>query len=228
MSIWNKLFSAVKGGVNEAAESVADSQAIRILEQEIREANNELRKSDQALVSIVAKHKLSKQKIAGIQASVDEYENYARQAMEKGDQTLALECAQKVAELRSQIEQEEVYANQFAQSQTQLQANIAKSKQQLRQLTQQVDIVKANEAVQKAQSNISSANTGSNAKMQTAAQSLERIKQRQAQKTAEFEAASELAQMENGDALDAKLAQAGITGSNTDAQSELERILGKK
>ena len=43
MSVWKKLITAVKGGATEAAQSVADSQAIRILEQEIREAKEELR-----------------------------------------------------------------------------------------------------------------------------------------------------------------------------------------
>ncbi|MGL5553451.1 MAG: PspA/IM30 family protein, partial [Plesiomonas shigelloides] len=52
MSIWKKLFTAVKGGVNEAAETIADSQALRILDQEIREAKEELRQSDSALASI--------------------------------------------------------------------------------------------------------------------------------------------------------------------------------
>ena len=40
MSVWKKLITAVKGGATEAAQSVADSQAIRILEQEIREAHD--------------------------------------------------------------------------------------------------------------------------------------------------------------------------------------------
>jgi phage shock protein A len=46
MSVWQKLITAVKGGANEAAQNVVDGQAIRILEQEIREAKEELRKSD--------------------------------------------------------------------------------------------------------------------------------------------------------------------------------------
>ena len=53
MSVWKKLVTAVKGGATEAAEAVADSQAIRILEQEIREAKEELRKSDHARTQIV-------------------------------------------------------------------------------------------------------------------------------------------------------------------------------
>ena len=61
MSVWKKLITAVKGGANEAAQSVVDSQAIRILEQEIREAKEELRKSDHARTQILAKFGLTQQ-----------------------------------------------------------------------------------------------------------------------------------------------------------------------
>ncbi|MBF9003631.1 PspA/IM30 family protein [Vibrio nitrifigilis] len=37
MSVFKKLFSAFKGGINDAAESVVDANQLRILEQEIRE-----------------------------------------------------------------------------------------------------------------------------------------------------------------------------------------------
>ncbi len=45
MSVWKKLITAVRGGANEAAEAVADNQALRILDQEIRDAKEELRKT---------------------------------------------------------------------------------------------------------------------------------------------------------------------------------------
>lgn len=77
MSVWRKLVTAVKGGATEAAQSVADSQAIRILEQEIRDAKDELRKSDHARTQILAKCKLAQQKVDSLQASVEQYETHA-------------------------------------------------------------------------------------------------------------------------------------------------------
>ncbi|HMU67478.1 MAG TPA: PspA/IM30 family protein, partial [Cellvibrionaceae bacterium] len=73
MSVWKKLITAVKGGVTEVAETVADSQALRILDQEIREAKEELRNSDHALTQIMAKRKLADQKLASLTSSVTEY-----------------------------------------------------------------------------------------------------------------------------------------------------------
>ncbi|MGF1724351.1 PspA/IM30 family protein [Photobacterium nomapromontoriensis] len=228
MSVWKKLFTAIKGGVNETAESVADNQALRILDQEIREAKQDLRRSDEALVSIVAKRKLSQQKVEAFNKGITEYETHARGAMEKGQQDLALECAQKVATLRNEQQTEQTYLDQFMTSEQRMRTNISQAKDKLRQLEQQVDVVKANEAVQKAQSAVSSTNVGANAKMHTAVESLERIKRRQDEKSAQLEAAAEMAEEQSGSSLDKKLAEAGITsGGTASAEDELKRILGQ-
>jgi phage shock protein A len=62
--------------------------------------------------------------------------------------------------------------------------------------------------------------------MKTAAESLKRIQERQNQRSAELDAAEELASEESGDGLDAKLKAAGISGSKAGADDELARILG--
>jgi len=227
MSVWKKLVTALKGGANEAAEAVADGQALRILDQEIREAKDELRRSDESLTKIMAKRKLAEQKTASLKDSVSEYESHARSASEKGDSQLALDCAQKVVDLRSQMDAEQQYVDQFGQSEKSLKQNISQAKSNLRRMEQQVDMVRATESVQKAQSAVSSRHTGANSKMKTAAESLSRIQERQKEKQAEFEAASELAASESGDDLNARLKGAGITGSNSNADDELARILGK-
>lgn len=228
MSVWKKLITAVKGGVNDAAESVADSQALRILDQEIREAKDELRRSDHALTQIIAKRKLSEQKISGLDKSIAEYEGHARKAVEKGDQALALDCASKVADLRSQQESESQYLVQFQSSEKTLRQNISQAKANLRRMEQQVDMVKATESVQKAQVAVSSRHMGANSKMKTAAESLSRIQDKQKQRSAELEAANELAADESGEGLEARLAAAGIKGGSASADDELARILGNK
>ena len=226
MSVWKKLITAVKGGVTEAAEAVADSQAIRILEQEIREAKEELRKSDHARTQILAKCKLSQQKVESLQQSIATYEQHARQAADS-DRQLALDCAQKVVELRGDMDTEQSYLDQFKASEQKLAANINQAKANLRRLEQQVDMVKATESVQKAQVAVSSRHLGANSKMKTATESLDRIQKRQTMRSAELEAAEELASSESNDDLEARLAAAGIKGGKSSAVDELSRILGK-
>ena len=226
MSVWKKLITAVKGGANEAAQSVVDSQAIRILEQEIREAKEELRKSDHARTQILAKCKLSQQKVDGFNQSIAEYEAHARKAIDT-DRELALDCAQKVSELKAERDQEQQYLDQFNASEKQLAKNIQQAKANLRRLEQQVDMVKATESVQKAQVAVSSRHMGAHSKMKTATESLSRIQEKQKMRTAELEAAEELASSESSDDLEKRLAAAGIKGGQSSADDELARILGK-
>ncbi|WP_026377102.1 PspA/IM30 family protein [Aestuariibacter salexigens] len=225
MSVWRKLITAVKGGATEAAQTVVDSQAIRILEQEIREAKDELRKSDHARTQILAKCKLSQQKVDGFKKSIAEYEEHARKAVDT-DRQLALDCAQKVSDLRAEMDTEQSYLDQFIQSEKQLAANISQAKANLRRLEQQVDMVKATESVQKAQVAVSSRHMGANTKMKTATESLSRIQERQKLRGAELQAAEELAASESSDDLEKRLAEAGIKGGKSSADDELSRILG--
>ena len=54
MNIWAKMITALRGGVNEAGEAVIDSQALRILDQEVRDASEELKRSKDGLAEIMA------------------------------------------------------------------------------------------------------------------------------------------------------------------------------
>jgi phage shock protein A len=226
MSVWRKLVTAIKGGATEAAQSVVDGQAIRILEQEIREAKDELRKSDHARTQILAKCKLAQQKVESLQTSIGQYEAHARKAVDS-DRQLALDCAQKVGDLKVEQEAEQKFLDQFRQSEKQLANNINQAKANLKRLEQQVDMVKATESVQKAQVAVSSRHLGANSKMKTATESLSRIQEKQNLRNAELQAAEELAADESSDDLEKRLAAAGIKGSTASADDELSRILGK-
>ncbi len=70
MSIWAKVATAVRGGVSEAGEAIVDNQALRILDQEIRDADNGLGKSKEALTGIIAKRKLADKKVESLKSSL--------------------------------------------------------------------------------------------------------------------------------------------------------------
>lgn len=228
MSVWTKLVTALKGAANDAAETVADSQALRILDQEIRESEQELRKSEHALTTIIAKQKLATQKVADLNRAVEEHEGYAAKALEKGDESLALEVAEKIGELEAQRDNEQGFLDRFEQSSRQLRKSIKDAKNNLRRMQQQVDTVKATASVQKAQTAVSSRHLGANSKMKTAMESLDRIKARQAQQQAELAAADELAADESGESLQNKLKAAGIAGGAGRSEDILARIRAKQ
>ena len=175
MNVWSKLLTALRGGANEMGEAVVDSQALRILDQEIRDADSELRKSKEALAEIMAKHKLASDKVSKSATSIAEYEQYALKALEAGNETLAKEVAEKIANLEVEQASEREQAEGFAASVAQLRKAVSQAEGNIKRLKQQVDTVKATESVQKAQMAVAQRYGGSQAKLQTAVESLERI-----------------------------------------------------
>ena len=228
MNVWSKLLTALRGGANEMGEAVVDSQALRILDQEIRDADLELRKSKEALAEIMAKHKLASDKVSKSAASIAEYEQYALKALEAGNETLAKEVAEKIANLEIEQASEREQAEGCAASVAQLRKAVTQAEGNIKRLKQQVDTVKATESVQKAQMAVAQRYGGSQAKLQTAVESLERIKQKQAERAAKMEASAELAATSApDDSLEAKLRAAGIKADNASADSVLARLKDK-
>ena len=228
MSIWAKVATAVRGGVSEAGEAIVDNQALRILDQEIRDADNELVKSKEALTGIIAKRKLADKKVESLKSSLSEYEGYAMQALEKGDEGLAAEIAEKIAGLETELLGEESLATSFADSESQLRKTVAQTEASLKRLTQQVDTVKATEIVQKSQAAVAARHSGAGSSMRSAVDSLERLKTKQAERAAKFEAASELAASTEEVSLDAKLKAAGIVDGGASGGDVLARLKAKR
>ena len=82
--------------------------------------------------------------------------------------------------------------------------------------------------MQRAQATVAGRYTGSQSRVQTALDSLERIKQKQAERGARLQSAAELAQDGTEDALDAKLRAAGIAPQAGDARTVLERLKAQR
>ena len=98
MSIWSKVITALRGGANEAGEAIADTQALRILDQEIRDATEELQVSQESLVEMMAKQKVAEQKCTTLNSKITEFEDYAVQLLEKNDdESLVLELAEQIS-----------------------------------------------------------------------------------------------------------------------------------
>lgn len=225
----SKIWSAIRGAANEGVETVVDNQAIRILDQELRDAKTELRECDVNLTKIMAKRKLAENKTTALEKDIATYTQHAISASEKGDEALALECAERVSDLDASLATEKSLLDSFKQSEDFLKANIAKAKSNVRRMEQQIDQVKATESVQKAQVAVSTRHMGANSKVKTALDSLDRIKAKQAQRSAELEAAEEMAADESGESLDAKLKASGISpGAEISGSAKLAAILAAK
>ena len=103
MSIWSKLFTLCRAGAHEAAAAVVDANALRILDQEIRDADTAQGKARDDLAALVARRRILEKEVESFRDQVAKYEGSARAALAKGDEDLAREVAQRIADLETEI-----------------------------------------------------------------------------------------------------------------------------
>jgi phage shock protein A len=224
MAIIQKLITLVRGTATEAGQAIVDVNALKILDQEIRDADSALVSSRTDLTRLMAERKITGDKSNDKQAKLTEYNQYIRQLLDKGDQALALEVAGKVATLENEIAADKNTLAGMDANVTKLQASIRQAQATIDQLKRQVDTVKATASVQRAQEAISSTTSGSNVKLHTALDSLKRIEEQQAFKGAQIDAANQLeAQGTDGD-LQQRLRDAGVLPGATAADDVLARF----
>src|SRR5205823_4917427 len=152
----------LRGGAHEAGAAVVDANALRILDQEIRDADNALGRARDDLATLVARRRVVEKEVQGLKDQSVRYESSARAALAKGDEALAREVAPRGA--------------------------------------------------------------GATAALGSAADSLKRIKERQAIQEEKFRAAGELEDRRTGADLDAKLQAAGILPGHASADDILARL----
>jgi phage shock protein A len=228
MSIWGKLFTAMRGGVNEAAESVADSQAMRILDQELRDADNALRQARSDLAGMMATAKRIEKRIEDNRAKEERDIQNARSAMNAGREDLARGLAERVATVRAELQRDEAdHANMMQQQQAMLRT-VKETEHRIAAMKREVESVKATDSLQRAQKAIASSHAGVNSRLGSAVGSLERIREKQAQLNARLEAGEELKALESGADLDRQLLEAGIGGRTSSADDILAEITGPR
>ncbi len=225
---WSKVFTALKGMVSETGEKIADNQAIRVMDQELREAEAELNTGKTELTSIMAKRKGVERKVGDLKTKISEHEGYAAAALEKGDEALARDICERIASYEQELGTEQSMLENFSKSEQMLKSNLKKAETRLKQLKQQQDVLKATEAVQNVQSSVASKFSGSSSKMGGAMDSLDRIKKRQQERADRFSSAEELTAEATGDDLERRMKEAGIGDDTAKTDDIMARIKAKK
>lgn len=224
MSFFKTILTAFRAHANNAAEAIADDQALPILDQNIRDADSALNTARQQHTEILAKKKVSENKVAALQADITRYEGDARQHA-ASNQQLALKCAGRVKTLRAELASEEAALNTYVTNEAKIAASIKKASDDLKRMRQQVDLLKAQGSVIAAQTAASTALNDGTSSMKTAMDQMERVRQKQELQQAKLAAADEQQDLATGADLDRELAAAGASRSDED---ELDAILAKQ
>ena len=224
MSIFRKLITAVRGGATEVGEAIVDTQAIRILEQELRDSKTALNDAKTNLTAIMAEKMGVDRKVKDLSGKIKEHEGYAIQAMDKGDEGLALEVANKIAEFEHELNIQQGILDGYESKVTTLKKMIRQTERNIQAMDREISVVKTTEKVQKANELASAKFSGSNSALRSATDSLERIKARQQKREDQATAALELESEGNSDDLQERLKKAGIVDSASSGSSILDRL----
>ncbi|EJV0692354.1 PspA/IM30 family protein [Escherichia coli] len=227
MGILKSLFTLGKSFISQAEESIEETQGVRMLEQHIRDAKAELDKAGKSRVDLLARVKLSHDKLKDLRERKASLEARALEALSKNvNPSLINEVAEEIARLENLITAEEQVLSNLEVSRDGVEKAVTATAQRIAQFEQQMEVVKATEeAMQRAQQAVTTSTVGASSSVSTAAESLKRLQTRQAERQARLDAAAQLEKVADGRDLDEKLAEAGIGGSNkSSAQDVLARL----
>ena len=228
MSILNKIFTAIKGGAREAGEAIIDKNSIRIFEQEIKDSEDQLEEAKRDLTGILAKEMQAARKIKSLKEDVTKHEQYVSQALSKGSEDLALEIAQKIADIQVELAIEEKSQSSFAGHGKRLKDMIKKTHKGLADMKRQLVMVKTTDSVQKATISITKSYASGSSKLLTAKESLDRIKQKQLDLEDRLSVSESMDDDFDGKSLDEKMKAAGIIEGDNKAQDILAKLKAKK
>lgn len=227
MGILTKIFTAIRGGAREAGEAIIDANSTRIFEQEIKDAENKLQQAKRDLTGVLANEMQASREIERLKAEITKHESYAVQALNKGDEALALEISTKIADLSTELGVQQQAKERFAQHGERLKEMVKKTGNALAEMNRQLTIVKTTDSVQKATAAITDNYASSNSRLINAKDSLDRIKKRQQDLDDRLKAGESLQAEFSGQDLEDKLRAAGIS-EKTDAASDILAKLKEK
>ncbi len=224
MNIFKKIMTALRGSTREIGEAIVDAQGTRIFEQEIYDAEEHIQNAKRELTGVMAKHKQAIRELEAIKKSITQNENYALQAIDKGEETLALEIAQKIADFEQELAIQSKAASSYETHTTRLKDKVREGERQINDFKRQVSMVKTTDSVHKATAAISDSFNTSDSQLASAKDSLKRIKQKQQEFEDRMQASDELTAEEHNIQLDDKIAAAGIDTGKADAHTVLARL----
>lgn len=230
MGILKSLFTLGKSMIAQAESSIEEAQGVRMLEQHIRDAKGELDKAGKSRVDLLARVKLSNDKLKDLSERKSSLEKRAMEALSKNvDAALINEVAEEIARLENLITAEEQVLANLEAARDGVEKAVTATAQRISQFEQQLEVVKATEAMQRAQQSVTTSTLGATSNVSTAAESLKRIQTRQAERQARLDAAAQLEKVADGRDLDERLAGVGIGGTNkSSAQDVLARLQQQK
>lgn len=222
MSALARLFGRLRGGLVEAGDALVGSQAQRILDVEIRRADERLHALRTELAALKVQRLGLSDDLLATQDAIDRREAQAMKALASGEMPIAHELAAVIAALEQQRQCEHDALQRIDARIEQLRLDIEMWSNTLRRLKHQLDTMRASEGVQLAQATVASRQPAAAGLPRTALEAVQRMKARERARTRHDGRASVGA--DPGDPLDTRLQAAGIIAPNPQAAAVIARL----
>lgn len=220
----NKMWTAIRGSARELGDAVVDANGVRIFEQEIIDAQNHLTEAKRSLTDVMANRMQTERRLNQVNEAIRRHEMYAKKALDQSNEKLALEVATKIADLENEHGEKSAIIATLDGQIEQLKAHIRSAEKMLKDHERELALVRTTDNVQKATVQVVENISTNNSTLNSARDSLERIKKKQQLCQDKLVAGEVLEQEFAGKELESKLEAAGIKGKAVDAQQVLARL----
>lgn len=220
--IWTKLLIALRGGANDTAEAVMARQALRILDQEICAAEEQVGIGRSNLANLMTKQILAAREAEQTREQLNELTRVAANALATGDKHLAMDVAAQIGRLELLLIEDTRIAREYSRSVDNLRQALEMNESKLRALKKQIELVRDTDFVQQAQSSLSTSRREPAARLQIVADALDAIRQQQQETATRLQAEEELCVRDQD--LERRLHDASVIYDRSSASAVLERI----
>ena len=227
MSLIMKLTTALRGGVREAAEAVVDANSLRIFEQEIHDCETVIQQAKQDLSHVMAEKIKLKRDSAPLEEVIRQKETQAAEALQLGEDELALDLAGLIAEKERVLQDQRDKCRELEAHERRLQQSLGASVRQVQDYRRELRLVQATASAQKASRKLADKTHSMSSKIVNMETSLERIKQTQHDVADQIEAMAQVNVGLSDQTLDERIVAAGISGAKDPAEEVLKRLRDK-
>ncbi|REJ39253.1 MAG: PspA/IM30 family protein [Microcystis flos-aquae DF17] len=154
MGLFDRLSRVVRANLNDMVSKAEDPE--KMLEQAVSDMQEDLVQVRQAVARAIAEQRQTEQKYSKDQSEANKWEQRAKLALSKGDETLAREALKRkkdftetAAILKNQLDQQTVQVESLRKNLIALESKISEAKTKKNMLVARSRAAKANEEIQK-------------------------------------------------------------------------------
>ena len=179
MSLWSKLNTLLRATAQEPVEQLVDANAIRIFEQEIRDAEGAIVQAKYQLATVMAEKKQLLRHNQALAENITLKEQQTVAALDKNNETLAQDIANLIAEDGNLLQDQRKQADYLEQQEQRLKHQLRSAAHSIQRYQRELTLAKANRSAQQALGQLRGYSNGLSSSLQEMEISLQRIQTRQ-------------------------------------------------